>query len=417
MTGVVGAVIRREYLQRVRSKWFVFGTVAGPLLMLAMILVPALIANRSQQVGQTLVVVDRTGVLAEGLAPRLEAAGYVVTLADDVEEGATDVLDQRVLDDRIGGYMVLDASTLARGRAVLRSGDRVSLVRTHMLRQAVQQSALEARLAGLDAGDVAALLAGGDLEVELLSERTSEADESAFVAAYGGAFLLYMIILLYAVSVMRSVLEEKTNRVVEVILSSMRPFHLMLGKILGVGAVGLTQLVIWVAAGGLIVGLGIPALLAARPELTELAEMRDVVPGMGYAALFLVFFLGGYFMYSGVYAAVGAMCNTDEEAQQAQLPVVMLLVVPVVFVAQVIQDPTSTLATALSLFPPFTPILMFARAAAGGAPAWQIALSVVLMALAVLAIAWLAGRIYKVGVLMAGKRPTLPELLRWVREA
>jgi ABC-2 type transport system permease protein len=417
MTGVVGAVIRREYLQRVRSKWFVFGTVAGPLLMLAMILVPALIANRSQEVGQTLVVVDRTGVLAEGLAPRLEAAGYLVTLADDVDEGATDVLDQRVLDDRIGGYMVLDASTLARGRALLRSGDRVSLVRTHMLRQAVQQSALEARLAGLDAGDVAALLAGGDLEVELLSQRTSEADESAFFAAYGGAFLLYMIILLYAVSVMRSVLEEKTNRVVEVVLSSMRPFHLMLGKILGVGAVGLTQLVIWVAAGGVIVSLGIPALLAARPELTELAEMRDVIPGLGYAALFLVFFLGGYFMYSGVYAAVGAMCNTDEEAQQAQLPVVMLLVVPVVFVAQVIQDPTSTLATALSLFPPFTPILMFARAAAGGAPAWQIVLSVVLMALAVLAIAWLAGRIYKVGVLMAGKRPTLPELLRWVREA
>lgn len=413
MSGVVWAVARREYLQRVRSKWFVFGTVAGPLFMLALFLVPAFMANRSQEVRQTLVVVDETGVLYDRLAPRLESAGYTLERRDAVDEA----LRQRVLDDEVGGYLVLDDETRLAGRAVLWAGSNPSLVRTMMLQQAVNQSALEARLVETGSEGVAGLLAGGDLEVEMLSGKTSENDEAAFAVAYGGAFLLYMVILLYAVAIMRSVLEEKTNRVVEVVLASMRPFHLMLGKILGVGAVGLTQLTVWVGVGALLVSMGIPALLAARPELTQLSEMRALVPGLGIAALFVVFFVGGYFMYSGLYAAVGAMCNNDEEAQQAQFPIILLIVVPVIFVAQVIQEPASTFATVMSLVPPFTPILMFARAAAGGAPAWQVVLSVGLMAVTVVAIAWVAGRIYKVGILMAGKRPTLPELVRWVREA
>jgi ABC-2 type transport system permease protein len=120
-------------------------------------------------------------------------------------------------------------------------------------------------------------------------------------------------------------------------------------------------------------------------------------------------------MYAGLHAAVGAMCNSDEEAQQAQFPILMLLVVPIIMVLNVIQDPMSPLATGLSLFPLFTPILMWARVASGAVPAWQIGLSFVIMALAIVAIAWLAGRIYKVGILMAGKRPTLPELYRWIR--
>jgi ABC-2 type transport system permease protein len=131
----------------------------------------------------------------------------------------------------------------------------------------------------------------------------------------------------------------------------------------------------------------------------------------------VVFFVFGFFMYSGLYAAVGAMCNTDEEAQQAQFPIMLLLVVPIVMVMSVIENPMSPLSTGLSLFPLFTPILMWGRVAGGGVPGWQIALSIVLMVLAVFAIAWVAGRIYKVGILMAGKPPTLPELWRWVKEA
>lgn len=415
MNAIVWAVIKREYLQRVRSKWFVIATVAGPLLLIGLIAAPILMANRGEERERTLVVVDRTGVLFPGVQPRLVEAGYAVeaSAGDDAElERLTDA----VRGGSIGAFLELDEATLARGHFRMRSHEAPSPVRSVLVRQAVVQTALEVRLGG-DTEDVQALLTGGTLQVDVLSEGAGGFEDATFVSAYLGAFLLYMSLLFYAVAVMRSVLEEKTSRIVEVILSSMRPYELMLGKILGVGAVGLTQFALWILSAGLIFAVGAPALLAARPDFMSPETLADVLPGAGYAALFAAYFLGGYFIYSGLYAAVGATCNSDEEAQQAQMPVVMLLVVPILFVTQVIQEPEATLSIALSFVPFFTPILMFARAVVGGASALEIAASMVLMAFTILAVAWVAGRIYKVGILMAGKRPTLPEILRWVRQA
>ncbi len=413
MRGVVGAVVRREYLQRVRSKWFVIGTLAAPILALGVMALPILLASQGVERDQRYLVVDHTGVLHEGVVEGLEEAGYQVEVAhgeEAEEEGRA-----RVRTGALGGMLVLDGATLERGAARLVGDRRPSIIRQVAIRQVVSQSALEVRL-GSDAG-LDALLAGGELDFEGVTDQASGFDDAAFAVSFIGAFILYMTILMHAVAVMRSVLEEKTNRVVEVVISAMRPSQLMLGKILGVGAVGLTQLAIWVASGAVIVAAGIPALAALAPEVGALADIREYLPGVGLIALFVIFFLGGYFMHSGLYAAVGAMCSTDEEAQQAQLPVTILLVVPVVFLSQVIADPGGAFPVALSLIPFFTPILMFARAAVGVVPVWQLALSVAGMAAAVVFIAWLAGRIYKVGILMTGKRPTLPELLRWVREA
>ncbi len=284
------------------------------------------------------------------------------------------------------------------------------------IRSAISRAALEKALQdqGMDADQ---LMGGGELDVQVLSSEGAGTDDPRFAVAYGGAFFLYMMLLIYSVSVMRATLEEKTSRVVEVVISSMKPWHLMLGKILGVGAVGITQMAVWLLSGALAFSAGLPALVAARPEMASLESMRQFLPGVGLLLLFGAFFLFGFFLYSGLYAAVGAMCNTDEEAQQAQVPVTLLVIAPMILLMPVISDPGSTLAIATSLFPFFSPILMFARAAGGGAPAWQVAASFVLMALATVAVAWVAGRIYKVGILMAGKRPTLPELWRWVREA
>jgi ABC-2 type transport system permease protein len=311
---------------------------------------------------------------------------------------------------------MVDELTLETGEAILYTNDRPSAIRQVTMRSAIARAALEYQLEqrGVDAES---MLAGGELRVEVLTEGASGMEEPRFVVAYLGSFLLYMVILLYAVAVMRATLEEKTSRIVEVIISSMEPWHLMLGKIVGVGAVSMTQMLIWLLAGVLLFATGLPMLIAARPEMANLAELREVLPGVGMLALFVVFFVFGFFMYSGLYAAVGAMCNTDEEAQQAQFPIMLLLVVPIVMVMSVIENPMSPLSTGLSLFPLFTPILMWGRVAGGGVPGWQIALSIVLMVLAVFAIAWVAGRIYKVGILMAGKPPTLPELWRWVKEA
>ena len=411
----VWAVIRREYLQRVRSKWFVGVTIAAPIIMIAMIVVPIFLAARGNQSDRDLLIVDGSDVLYERLVSDFEAGGYSVA-EERWRVGVVTDLRQRLSDGEIGGFLVLDQLTLETGEAILYTNDRPSTVRRLTLRSAIARAALEYQLEvqGLDAS---AMLAGGELRVEMLTDDGADTDDPQFFVAYMGTMFLYMVILIYAVSVMRATLEEKTSRIVEVIISSMKPWHLMLGKILGVGAVSLTQMAVWMFMGVLAVGAGIPMLIVARPELASLENVVQALPGLVLLLLFVGFFLFGFFIYSGLYAAVGAMCSTDEEAQQAQAPVMMFLVVPILFVMQAIQDPLAPLVTGLSLFPLFSPVLMWARVAGGGVPGWQIGLSFVLMGVTVFGVAWLAGRIYKVGILMAGKRPSLTELWRWVREA
>lgn len=411
----VWAVIRREYLQRVRSKWFIAATVGGPVVMAGLIFVPAWLAVQSDRNEFNLAVVDGTGVLYGELAPRLERGGFEVEEARWHADVVTD-LRRRANEGEIGGFIMVDELTLETGEAIYYSMDVPSALRQVTVQTSVARAALEYQLRqqGVDAE---ALLGGGELQVEVISEAGSDISEPQFAIAYIGAFLLYMVILLYAVSVMRATLEEKTSRIVEVIISSMKPSELMLGKIMGVCAVSLTQMAIWIGAAIALFAGAIPMMIAARPELANLENLRQVVPGAGLMLLFLGFFLFGFLMYSGLYAAVGAMCNSDEEAQQAQFPMIMLLVVPIVMVTPVIQAPNTPMATGLSLFPLFSPILMWARVSGGGVPVWQVALSFLLMAVMVWVIAWIAGRIYKVGILMSGKRPTLPELWRWVREA
>jgi ABC-2 type transport system permease protein len=412
----VWAVIRREYLQRVRSKWFIIATLGGPLLMIGLTGIPIYFATQGEEAERNIAVVDGTNVLYDRVAPGLEDGGYTVQEVRWHVDVVTE-LRERTTDGDLGGFILLDELTLETGEAVMYvASNRPSGLRRLTIRSTIARAAMEYQLEQRDI-DAGALMSGGELRIEVLSEDGASTDDPAFIVAYMGAMFLYMVILIYAVAVMRATLEEKTSRVVEIIISSMKPWHLMLGKILGVGAVSLTQMAVWLASGFLIMAAGIPMLIAMQPELAQLDNIREILPGIGMLFLFLGFFICGFFMYSGLYAAVGAMCNTDEEAQQAQFPMIMLMVVPIMFVMNVIQNPMTGLATGLSLFPLFSPILMWARVAGGGIPAWQVALSFVLMILATFAIAWVAGRIYKVGILMAGKRPTLPELWRWVREA
>jgi ABC-2 type transport system permease protein len=415
--GGVTPILRREYVERVRSKWFVFGTVAMPLFLAGLMVVPWLFASGGGVTERTIILVDETGVLSGRVAPRLEEGGFTVQVADP---GALDSLGAEAWAGE-GGYLVLGPETLRRGQMLFVGTQGPGLVGGMTMRSAVSQAALEVRLG--DEGtreELESLLAGGAMEVRLLQPRSggpSEGDPE-FMGVFVGTMVLYMVILLYAVAVMRATMEEKTGRIAEILISSVRPGHLMLGKILGVGSVGLTQLAVWVGMGVLMVTLGLPALALARPEaMADPGFLAGALPGWGQAALFLALFLGGYFLYAGVYAAVGAMCSTEEEAQQAQFPVVILLVLPVLFLMPVMEDPGSTMAVVASLVPFFTPILLYARVGTGEVPLWEVLVALILLYGAVVAVAWVAGRIYRVGMLMQGKRPTLPELWRWVREA
>lgn len=410
------AVLRREYLQRVRSRWFLVATLGAPLLFGGMMLVPILYGAGREKAQRTLVVVDETGVLFEQVSRRLQEAGLNVRQG---EAGKRDSLATEVLEGRIGGLLWLGPEALRRGRVVWEGKAPPGLIRGVALRDAVVRSVLEQRL-GEVAGseELAALLSGGELEIRLLEKVGSgvREGEPAWVGAFSGAMLLYMVILFYAVSVMRATLEEKTNRIVEILVSSVRPWELMLGKILGVGSVGLTQLAVWLLCGALLLTLGLPAVAVSRPDFFQGESLREALPGPALSALFVGLFLGGYFLYSALYAAVGAMCSTEEEAQQAQLPITLLLVAPILFLMPILENPASPLAVGASLVPFFTPVLMYARAGLGGVPQGEVALGVALLFASVPMVAWFAGRIYRVGILMQGKRPTLPELWRWVRQ-
>ena len=411
------AVIRREYLERVRNKSFLFGTVSVPVLMLLVMGGPMMMGTRSESEGRRIAVVDRTGVLEQRVEPELEALGWSVDFvpwAAGVEEG----LRERAVVGEIAGFIVMDEGTLSDGVATFETTSTLNTVRSFALRMAITRAAMEHRLEA--SGNADEILSGGALRVEMLADvprADPDGDEPVFLVAFFGAMIIYMVILVYSVAVMRATLEEKTSRIVEVIVSSMEPWHLLLGKILGVGGVSLTQLAIWIVTGALAAAAGIPLLMSARPDLTGLVEVQAALPGLGMLGLFVGYFLLGFFMFSGIYAAVGAMCHTDEEANQAQFPVVMLLITPIMLLLPVVETPTADWARAASLFPLFSPILMWGRVVAGGVSAWEIGASFALMTAATLAIAWLAGRIYRVGILMTGKRPTLPELWRWVRAA
>ena len=270
---MVWVVIRREYLQRVRSKWFVASTLGGPLLMAALIFLPAQLARRGEEAHQNLALVDRTGVLFQRLEGRLEEAGYRVRQ----EPWSDDILaelSRQVTDGDLGGYIVLDDATLRAGAAVLYGKSRPSTIRWATLRGAIAQAALESQLESRGV-DVAALLGGGELRIELVTSEAASMEDPQGILAFVGAFLLYMVILLYAASVMRATLEEKTSRVVEIVISSMRPWQLMLGKILGVGSVGLTQLAVWVGSAAVLAFTVLPALIPLR----VLPLFRDVCRG------------------------------------------------------------------------------------------------------------------------------------------
>lgn len=414
----VWIVLRREYLERVKTKGFILSTIAIPVLMVGLMGLSAFLAIQAERSEQELAVIDFTDMLGEQVVERIAAAGYDIELLD--RDVGLDELDRRVTEDELEGYLVLDDLTLAEGVFAYRGETPPSRLRTVLFTSAVVETALERHLATLEsATSVRALIAGGQLDFESLVETTDgENAEIARVTGIAtgvvGAFLLYFTMLLYGAYVLRSVLDEKRNRVVEVVISSISPWRLMLGKILGVGSMGLTQLGIWAGSVAVLALIGVPLIVAQWPA-TELDGVLQYLPGPGAILLLATFFFLGYFLYASLFAAVGAMCSTEEDAQQAQFPVVMLLIIPFVMQMATIEGNSPRWMDWVGVFPYFSPVMMYPRAVAGSVPWWMVALSLVLMVLALVGTAWVAGRIYRVGILMQGKRPTLRELVRWVK--
>jgi len=432
----VWAVIRREFIETTRTKTFIFSMFFTPLFMGAMMVVPGLLASRSSQTQTRLAVLDQTGKAFAALSAELERdpnryvfqegklkgqprfvlvdAGTGDDLERDPNSGVIKSLGS-VLHDKGAGALLDVRSGFPQLEDVYiytkHSGDFEPL---RVMGSAINAVAVDLKLSGVtDDGTLAGTLRKRvDLEAVKLDKEGQIAGRTDFGIMYmvsiSVVLVFYISNLMSGQTLSRGLLEEKSNRIMEVLASSVTPLQLMTGKIIGQSLVLLTQLAVWT-------GLGVVVSLrfgGGMPE--EAATVMASLTGMNLVYL-LGFFILGYFFYAALWTGVGAMCTTEQEAQQLQLPIILLQVVPLVAAIGLVRQPGSTMATVLSMIPFFASMVMMLRIVLETPPLWQILLSMGLLLAGIVVAFWAVSRIFRIGILMTGKRATIPEVLRWLR--
>ena len=432
------AVIRREFIERVRTKAFIIGTLIVPLMTFGFGYLPQLLMKRDTRPRSVVLLDGASGVTGDSL----EAALRRVTLGtgdavrprynlvhlrtNDVGR-VRDSLIQRVGVDSadepgLDGVLVITDQDIEAGKIGYYGTNVASFNDMRLLERAISPVLRRERLAqrGADSAMIAAAAVDLDLQTNKVTKGkvTGESGESSFWLAYITSFVMYFSLIMYGIQVMGAVLEEKSNRIVEVLISSVTPFELLLGKVIGVAGAGLLQLGIWGGA-----GFFLTSALAARSTggadqvamdgTRQSMSMPTVTPDL--VIVILVFFLLGFLLYSALYAAVGAMCSSQQETQQAAQPVTILLALGFIAMFTLINDPSSSIARTLSFVPFFSPLVIPVRYALSPLPLGEVLGSIGATLLGVVAIVWVAGRIYRVGILSYGKRPTFKELWSWVR--
>jgi ABC-2 type transport system permease protein len=420
------AIIKREYLERVWTKFFVVSTLFAPLLFGAITFGQIWLIKRASQAANVgrVVVIDATGSeLGTRVASALNGGAMgdsaqvrVVKVTPEGIAPAESAATREVMQRRAKGYLVLDAKSLAGTEARYAGTNATAAFDISVLQRAVRNEVMALRLqaAGVDPLQAASLARMRlDLKTERLTTRgRGESGTVSTISAFTVAFLLYMSIFLYGQNVLRGVMEEKQTRVAEVVISSVPATRLLAGKVLGVGAVGLTQQALWLLGSWLIVKARGPLLERMNLPNASL-PLPSVTPGQ--IALLVTFFLLGYVFYASLFAAVGAMVSNEQDAQQVQLPIALLLVATALCIQPVILAPEGRLARVLSLLPFSAPIAVPLRLTLMQLPATEIAASLACLLLGCAIAVYLAARIYRTGLLMYGKRPTLREVARWVR--
>lgn len=405
----VGLVARREYLERVRAKSFVVMTVLIPALMGGVLFAMSFM-TRSMGSGRHIAVVTSNAQFARDLQTEFSGTQTglkpVVDVYSPAEPNIRKRLDAELKSkgSTLDGYLLVTPTTTPGARPefewvpkvqsdVITRGRVAEAARTALTREQLARS-------GMQAVAIDALLR----PVELASAN-GEGDHAgaAVASAYGMYFLMYFVILFYGMNVARSIIEEKTSRIFEVLLATIRPSEMLAGKVIGVGAVGLTQVTIWLTL----------ALVALKFQL--IGQDAHVLPTAGQAALFVVFFLLGYLLYSSIAAALGAMTNSEQELQQMQIFLMLPLIISTLVIFVVITNPDGLISKCFSWFPFTTPLIMYSRVIVGHPGALAVAGSIALMIVTIAVVLWIASRIYRVGILMYGKKPNLPEILRWLR--
>lgn len=421
-------IIRREYLERVKRKSFIWSTILVPLLMIALMAVPVLIQIFSTPTQRQVAVIDSTGVLYRHIEQR-EADTRSNTVF--VDRSDSSVADARADEDN-DVIVVVGPDAVSNPASQITVYTRESLpievdgYITGRLRRAVEDERLDA----YDIGDVRAIIAETECNDSFRTFRISEEEASdsstssavSYVVGLVCMMMLYMFILMYGQMVMNSIVDEKSNRVLELIVSSVKPKTLMIGKITGIGLVAITQILIWAAImlvcslwGIPVIGHSLSAAATADPELTSAMEMlANPWNVVGMTAAMLAFFIGGYLFYSTMYAAVASACDNIQDAGQLATIPTIPVIIGIIVSMSAFADPNSTMAIWCSYIPFTSPMVMMARLPFD-VPLWQILTSLAVLYASFLLMIWVCAKIYRVGIFMYGKKPTFMEIIKWSR--
>ena len=430
----VAAVIRREFMLRVKSKWFLLSTLGLPVLIVGLGALSAFLAVRAGadagEERRVVGVADPAGLIGDLLVEELLADSLDAVRAADMEEFSVDAARTQLSDSPYDLLLMIPRGAGRRSaempRAMPDAGDderttllaraSVPSVVEGSVRSALQRASVRARLRsiGVQSIDPGALLRRTSFDVINVTESGEARSQDLYRAlSFGIAFFFYFILLIYGQMIVRAILEEKQSDIVEIMVSSLRPWELMLGKIVGVGAVGIAQMAVW----GLIFALAaVYGLTAGAATLAEAGiDLASIPVPWGTLVLMFFFLIFGYLLYAGLFAGAGATISNEHDAQQVMLPITMLIILPFIATQGVIQSPNAGWGVILSLVPFFSPLVMPARLFATSVPVWQWLVSLVLLGVFVPGAAWVAGRIFRVGILMKGQRANLPQVLRWIR--
>ncbi|MBW4040367.1 MAG: ABC transporter permease [Acidobacteria bacterium] len=397
-------IAKREYTERIKTKAFLIATILIPTLMGGGIFGIASIAARSKTTSHIAVLASQPQP-AEDLKQELEN-GKNSKMTVDILPASTShaVLDKEIDDKKIDGYLVIAPPTSGEDRPTFdyRPRSSADIATSEAIETALHKVLITEYLKGrgVSASETSAMMA--PVTLNILGKNGEHGNSrTSFIVAYVLFFLMYMVVLLYGMNVARSIIEEKTSRVFEVLLATIKPDELLAGKILGVGAVGLTQVGIWMIAA---------AALAVTAGATS--GITLTVPQVVF---FIVYFALGYALYSSVAAALGAMTNSEQELQQLNMFLMLPLFLCMGMLLPVVTNPNSLLSVFVSEIPFCAPLLMELRISISMPPPWQIGLSIGLILVTIYAVLWVSSRIYRVGILMYGKKPNLPEILRWMK--
>jgi ABC-2 type transport system permease protein len=429
-------VMKREFLEFVQTRTFLIATLLGPLLIAGFIAMEVFILTRTGGGDYTLTVVDQSGAnIGERFAGTLPGIAssvpigkptsyktQLITEPNNVRQ-VTDSLEKRIQADSLDGYLMIPAGILEGERASYHGRNATSQTVTNTLRSALQMTVQSTRLTaqGIDPTRVAGALKPVQLDAEKTGGKgVSGSAEGGQMIGFLMAFAIYLVVLLYGAAIMNGVLEEKRDKIVEVIVSSLRARDLMIGKVLGIGGAGLLQMGIWVLTAGLVLAYAgsIATILNLGPDkaraFSALAQMLPTVP-LSIGIIFLLFFAGGFFIYSTLYATIGSIATTNQEAQQLVFPAMMPIMIGFFMSMLAVENPDAGMSVAGSLIPFTSPLVMPIRAVGGSATTWEIALSLFLLLVTGFAILWASAKIYRIGIFATGKRPTFAELGRWLR--